>query len=166
LLFTSFEHTAFRLEVRRTYNPSYEDETLGNFLAGKPLDLSWMQEWLRMVQDAGAEGRLFARVRVVDLPMSDWNRYSYALAQHNIAAGEDIRYLARDQAAGLPDHDYWLFDSSKLVVMRFDAADRFTGGELVEDPTEIVKANYWRDAAWHKAVRRDDFEGEPPGKRA
>jgi Family of unknown function (DUF6879) len=154
--------------VRSRYNPSYEDETLSNFLAGKPLDLSWMQDWLRMVREAAAEGRLFARVRVVDLPMSDWNRYSYALAQHNIAAGEDIRYLARDQveAVELPGYDYWLFDSSKLVVMRFDEADRFTGGELAEDPTEIVKANYWRDAAWHKAVRRDDFEGEPPGKRA
>lgn len=156
------------MEVRSRYNPSYEDESLRNFLTGKPVDLSWMQGWLRMVQEATAEGRQYARVRVVDLPMSDWNRYSYALAQHNIAAGEDIRYLARDQAAAveLPDYDYWLFDSSKLVVMRFDESDRFIGGELVEDPNEIVKANYWRDAAWHKAVRRDDFAGEPSGKRA
>ena len=84
--------------MRSRYNPSYEDETLSNFLTGKPLDLSWMQDWLRMVREATAEGRRFARVRVVDLPMSDWNRYSYALAQHNITAGEDIRYLARDQA--------------------------------------------------------------------
>jgi hypothetical protein len=135
---------------------------------GKPGDLSWMQPWLRMVGEAKEDGRRFARVRVVDLPMSDWNRYSYVLAAHNIAAGEDIRYLARDQgsAAGLPDQDYWLFDSSKLVVMRFDEADRFIGGELVEDPAEVVRANYWRDAAWHTALRRDDFASEPPGTRA
>ena len=125
-----------------------------------------MQDWLRMVREATAEGQRFARVRVVDLPMSDWNRYSYALPEHNIAAGEDIRYLARGNAPGLPDYDYWLFDSSKLVVMRFDKTDRFIGGELVEDPAEIVQANYWRDAAWHKAVRRDDFAGEPSSQRA
>lgn len=127
-----------------------------------------MQPWLHMVREATAEGRQLARVRVVDLPMSDWNRYSYALAQHNIAAGEDIRYLARDQAPAikLPDYDYWLFDSSKLVRMRFDDSDRFIGGENIEDPSEIVKANYWRDAAWHKATRRDDFAGEPSGTRA
>lgn len=94
--------------------------------------------------------------------MSDWTRYSYALSAHNIAAGEDIRYIERSNAAGLPDHDYWLLDSSKLVVMRFDETDRFVGGELVEDPSEIVQANYWRDAAWHKAVRRDDFADESP----
>ena len=165
-LFTSFQHTAFRLEVRSRYNPSYEGETLRRFLAGEPIDLSWMQDWLRMVREATAEGQRFARVRVVDLPMSDWNRYSYVLAEHNIAAGEDIRYLARGNAPDLPDYDYWLFDSSKLVVMRFDETDRFIGGELAEDPAEIVQANYWRDAAWHKAVRRDDFAGEPSGKRA
>ena len=50
--------------------------------------------------------------------------------------------------------------------MRFDEADRFIGGELIEDPAEIVQANYWRDAAWHRAVRRDDFAGEPSGQRA
>ena len=119
-----------------------------------------------MIREATAEGKQFARVRVVDLPMSDWNRYSHALAEHNIAAGEDIRYMERRDAAGLPDSDYWLFDSSKLVVMRFDETDRFLGGQLVETPADIVQANYWRDAAWHKAVRRDDFASEPSGKRA
>ena len=69
--------------------------------------------------------------------------------------------VPRDQApAQLPDYDYWLFDSSRLIVMRFDDADRFVGGELVEDPSEVVRANYWRDAAWHRAVRRDDFATE------
>lgn len=119
-----------------------------------------------MVREATAEGKRFTRVRVVDLPLSDWNRYSYALAGHNIAAGEDIRYLARDEAdsLGLPDYDYWLFDSSRPVKMRFDETDRFIGGEVIENPAEIVKANYWRDAAWHKAVRRDDFARELPSR--
>lgn len=76
--------------------------------------------------------------------------------------GEDIRYLERDRAdaEGLPNHDYWLFDSRKLVWMHFDDTDRFLGGEVIENPTVIVKHNYWRDAAWHRAVRRDDFATE------
>ncbi len=151
--------------MRSGYNPSYEGESLRKFLKGEPDDLSWMQAWLRMVREATSEGRRYFRARVVDLPMSDWNRYSYALSAHNIAAGEDIRYIERSNAVGLPDHDYWLFDSSRLVIMRFDEADRFIGGELVEDPSEIIRHNYWRDAAWHKAVRRDDFAGELPVRR-
>ncbi len=112
-----------------------------------------------MLREATADGRRFARVRVVSLPLTDYSRFGVWCAQFTNGAGEDIRYLTRDQAdaAGLPNQDYWLFDSSKLVRMHFDDADRFLGGEHTEDPADIVQANYWRDAAWHKALRRDDF---------
>ena len=132
---------------------------MAKFLAGEPDDLPWMQSWLDMLREATAAGRRFARVRVVSLPLTDYSRFGVWCAQFTNAAGEDIRYLARDQAsaAGLPDDDYWLFDSRKLVRMHFDEQDRFLGGEVVENPRDIVQANYWRDAAWHKAVRRDDF---------
>lgn len=88
-------------------------------------------------------------------------------AQHNIAAGEDIRYLISEQAQelALPDHDYWLFDSRKLLRMQFDETDRFLGGEIIEDAAEIVQHNYWRDTAWHHAVRRDEFATEEPPRR-
>jgi hypothetical protein len=166
-LFDAFEHTAFRLEVRATYAPSYEEESFRRFLAGEPYELPWMDTWLSMVCAAAREGRRFMRVRVVGLPLGDYNRWSYVIAQHNITAGEDIRYLAQEQAAeiGLPNHDYWLFDSRKLLHMRFDDFDRFVGGELIENAAEIVQHNYWRDAALHHAVKRDDFATEEHPKR-
>lgn len=115
-----------------------------------------------MLREAAAAGRRFARVRVVSLPLTDYSRFGLWCSQFTNGAGEDIRYLVRDnaEAAGLPEHDYWLFDSSRLVRIHFDDQDRFLGGELVEDPAEIVQANYWRDAAWHMAVRRDDFANQ------
>jgi hypothetical protein len=132
---------------------------LAKFLAGQPDELPWMQSWLDMLRAATVAGRRFARVRVVTLPLTDYSRFGVWCAQFTGGAGEDIRYLTRDHAsaAGLPDQDYWLFDSRKLVRMHFDEHDRFLGGELVEDSAEIVQANHWRDAAWHQAVRRDDF---------
>jgi hypothetical protein len=148
------------LEVRSRYSPAYEGESLRKFLAGEPDDLPWMQDWLTMVRAASAAGKRFARVRIVDMPLSDYNRFSHALAQHNNAAGEDIRYMTRDQAADLPEHDFWLFDSRQLLVMTFDGDDRFIGGEVIEDAAVIVEHNYWRDAAWHRATRRDDFATE------
>lgn len=161
-MFEDFEHTAFRLEVRSSYAPAYEQESLRKFLAGEPDDLEWMQGWLQMVRQAAAAGRRFHRVRVVDIPMSDYNRFSHVLAQHNNDAGEDIRYLERSraQAAGLPEYDYWLFDSRQLALMRFGDDDRFLGTEVIDDAAEIVQHNYWRDAAWHYATRRDEFAAE------
>ncbi|MGH9929068.1 MAG: DUF6879 family protein, partial [Pyrinomonadaceae bacterium] len=41
----------------------------------------------------------------------------------------------------LPNHDYWLFDSKKLVRMHFDDANGFLGGEVIEDPAVIVLHN-------------------------
>ncbi|MGH3158401.1 MAG: DUF6879 family protein [Streptosporangiaceae bacterium] len=158
-LFHDFEHTAFRLEARDCYDTPYENESLARFLSGEADDLPWMQSWLDMLREAAAAGRRFARVRVVSLPLNDYSRFGVWCAQFTGGAGEDIRYLTREQAnaVGLPGQDYWLFDSRRLVRMHFDDADRFLGGELIEDPAEIVQANYWRDGAWHQAVRRDDF---------
>jgi hypothetical protein len=118
-----------------------------------------MQDWLSMIRVATAAGRRFTRVRVVSLPLTDYSRFGVWCAQFTNGAGEDIRYLGRRQAdvAGLPNHDYWLFDSRKLVRMHFDGDDGFLGGEIVEDAAEIVTHNYWRDAAWHHAQRREDF---------
>lgn len=159
-LFRTFEHTAFRLETRDLYKSANEVTALAQFTAGEPVDMGWFQNWLSMIREATAAGRQFSRVRVVTTPLTAYSRFGVFCSEHTNAAGEDIRYLRRDDASGLPDYDYWLFDSSKLVRMRFDDDENFLGGKLIEDPAEIVKHNYWRDAAWHLAVRRDDFATE------
>lgn len=112
-----------------------------------------------MVREATAAGRRFSRVRVVSLPLTDYARFAMWVGGHTRAAGDDIRYLARDQAdeAELPRHDFWLFDSRKLVMMNFSDDDRFLGGEVIDEPAAIVRHNYWRDAARHHAVPGDEF---------
>ncbi len=159
-LFRSFEHTAYRLEARDYYYSPNEATAFAQFTAGEPVDMGWFQNWLAMIRAATAEGRVFRRVRVVSLPLTDYSRFGLFCSQYTNAAGEDIRYLARDRAEGLPQHDYWLFDSRQLVRMHFDEQEHFLGGEVIDDPAEVVQHNYWRDAAWHRAVRRDDFATE------
>jgi hypothetical protein len=135
-------------------------EALRQFVAGEPVDLAWFDGWLTMIRAATAEGRHFTRVRVVSMPLTDYSRFGVFCSEHTNAAGEDIRYLRRDDATGLPDYDYWLFDSRVLVRMHFDRDENFLGGERIEDAAVIVRHNYWRDAAWHRAVRRDDFAAQ------
>jgi hypothetical protein len=127
-------------------------------LAGEP-DASYHENWLNMVREATAEGRLFSRVRVVSFPLTSYTRFAMWVAGYTREAGDDIRYLTRDQAdtARLPKHDFWLFDSSRLVIMHFSEDDRFIGAEVIEDPSVIVEHNYWRDAARHHAIIPDEF---------
>ncbi|MEV4049598.1 DUF6879 family protein [Amycolatopsis sp. NPDC049688] len=156
-LFRTFEHTAFRLETRDQYKSANEAEALRQFVAGEPIDMGWFSNWLSMIREATQEGRRFSRVRVVSTPLTDYSRFGIFCSEYTNAAGEDIRYLTRDQAGELPDYDFWLFDSRKLVKMLFDDEENFLGAEVIDDPSVIVNHNYWRDAAWHKAVRRDNF---------
>lgn len=123
-------------------------------------DMVWLEPWLATVRTRAAEGRTVRRVRVVSLPLSDYNRFGLWTAQFNNQAGEDIRYLGRDEAGDLPGYDYWLFDSRTAARMHFDADDVATSPELVQDPTTVVDLNYQRDAAWHRAQTRDDFAAE------
>lgn len=110
-----------------------------------------------MVRRAAAEGRRFSRVRAVSLPLTDYIRFGMWVAGYTREAGDDIRYVTRGQVVGLPDYDYWLFDSCRLLKMCFTDDDRFIGAEVVDDPAEIVQHNYWRDAAQHHAIERDEF---------
>ena len=127
--------------------------------------MSWFGNWLSMIRAATAEGRRFSRVRVVSMPMTDYSRFGVFCSRYTNEAGDKIRYLTREQAADLPDYDYWLFDSRLLVRLHFDDRENFLGGEVVEDPAAIVQHGYWRDAAWHHAVRRDDFASEQNERR-
>jgi hypothetical protein len=153
-LFQTFEHTAYRLEVRESY---YEKEQLGQYVAGKQVDLSYMDSWLKLIASLRADGKRIERVRVVSQPFSDYTRYGLWLCQYNTRAGEDIRYLLRDNAAGLPNHDYWLFDSCRLYVVRFTDTDELLGAEPITDPATVVQHGYWQDAAWHHAVLYREF---------
>ncbi|MGI5127542.1 DUF6879 family protein [Pseudonocardia sp. CA-107938] len=157
--FDEFEHTAFRLEVRDRYNEPEEQADFQRFLAGEPVRLDWRQDWLTMIRNGVRAGKTFRRVRVVSEPLTDYSRFGVMFAGQSNAAGDDIRYLGRGEAEalGLPNHDYWLFDSHILVKLHFGDDDLLLDGEVVTDPKEIVDANRWRDIAWHHAWLRETF---------
>lgn len=159
-LFSSFEHTAFRLEPRDRYNSPGEHEPLRRFLAGEPDDLAWNQAWLDLMAEHAAHGRIVHRVRVVSVPLSEYSRFGLWCARFAVEAGEEIRYLDRAQAAGLPDFDYWLFDSKRVARLHFDDDDQLLGAEIITDPAVVVELSAARDDAWHRSILRDQFESD------
>ena len=148
-----YRHLAFRLETRERYNEAEEVEPLRRFLTGEP-DYGWNEDWVGMLRRRAADGQRLERVRVVSEPHSDYTRFGLDLASVNVPAGEDIRYLPRHRAAGLdlPEHDFWLIDSTRLAILRFGEDDQMLGAEVHEDPAIVVKHCYYRDVAWHYAV--------------
>jgi hypothetical protein len=156
-----FEHTAFRLETRERYVDDEEHEPLRRFLSGEPPDDEWFMDWYDVIAGFAASGKRIERVRVVSEPPSDYTRFGIDLARRlNVPAGEDIRYLPRPrvETLGLPDEDFWLLDSSRLLSLHFDG-DLLLGAELITDPAAVVQRARWRDAAWHYAVPVGEYAG-------
>ena len=160
-LFWKFEHTVFQYETRESYAGVADDaEFFRQFLAGRPPEVSPWEFWYQNVRAQTAVGKRFVRVRVVSEPWSDYTRFGLWSGRDTVAAGEDIRYLSRNQAVtlGLPEHDYRMLDSKVLVLMHYDDTTHdIARREVVDDPATIVQHNYWRDAAWHYAVPLDEY---------
>ncbi|MEV7090470.1 DUF6879 family protein [Streptomyces sp. NPDC093085] len=158
-LFREFRHTAWRLETRRGYASDRGTLKWERWRAGEDIARDAANAWRKNVAEQTADGKRFERVRLVDDPPTEGQRYLLASAPGNLAAGEDIRNLSRAQAESLrlPEHDFWLFDSKVVARFAFDHDDTTLGVYLTEDPTEVLAACQARDAAWHHAVPAAEF---------
>ena len=162
-LFTSFEHTAYRLETLQRYDVAHERESFAAFLAGHPVSRESKSEWVGVITDAVQAGKTMRRVHVVTEPLTDYLRFEMASYRWNWEAGEDIRILPVTEWPDLPRRDYWLFDSRDLWAMEYDDDGRFLHAEQVDDAAEVVRSNYWRDKALSLAMPYPDYMRSRPG---
>ncbi|MEO3803284.1 DUF6879 family protein [Nonomuraea sp. B1E8] len=158
-LILSFRHTAFRLELRDRYNEPSEADTVRRFAETGSVDASFLETWTDTIRERTDQGQRMQRLRVVSEPHSTYTRFGLVLAAHNVQAGEDILYLPRHKAAGLdlPGHDFWLIDSTTLLILRFGDDDVLLGADHVTDPAVVVKHCYYRDVAQHYAVPWQEY---------
>ncbi|APS20327.1 hypothetical protein TK78_16240 [Streptomyces sp. Tue 6075] len=158
-LFREFRHTAFRLETRRGYASDRNSPKWARWKSGADIATEPDNAWRENVRAQTAEGKRFERVRLVDQPLTEGQEFLLDSGLGNVAAGEDIRNLPRTQAdrLGLPDHDFWLFDSRLVARFVFDEDDTTLGVVVSEDPAEVALACQARDVAWHHATRTADF---------
>ena len=161
-LFRRFDHTAFRLEVRRSYGIVEEDEPYQRFLAGEDPGLDWFQTWLTLMRQVTSAGKRVERVRLIDEPPSDYLRFELWGTPYNLDAGEDIRYLSHEagEKLDLPSYDYWLFDNRLVARVEFAADDQFLGATLSDDPEDVLRHAHYRDAAWHHAITFSRYRQE------
>lgn len=166
-LFAGFERTARRLEVRDRYDVESERPYLARWHDGMQEDREHVDSrrpWLDQVRRNVAHGRTYQRVRVVSDPLSEYVRYALRGTRQTVESGEDISYLDRKDADSLdlPDHDFWLFDGTLLVLMPFTSDDRPLGGLLVRDGDTVAQHRAWLDVAVRHSTPYADFLGEDP----
>ncbi|SNY72790.1 DUF6879 family protein [Paractinoplanes atraurantiacus] len=154
--FETFQLSAWRWEQQPVYEITDEHASIEAFLAGRPSDPMkdpYLSPWMHQVAEQTAAGKPIGRVRVLEEPPTDYQRWELWLDAWNTAAGEKIQYLTRTQARGLAerapfgDTDWWLFDSARVVIMHFDSDGRRIKVELTDDPEDVAAASaFQRDA--------------------
>jgi hypothetical protein len=160
-----FEHSAWRWEQQPAYYIGYEHEQFDKFLAGEPEPPTAnreLGEWMAQVSRQVSEGKTVGRVRVVQTPLTDYQRWMRWMDRWNRKAGENIQYLTRQAAeiAGIipqvGPHDWWLFDDQRLMVMHHDEQGMPVRYELFDDEPEVEQAIRWRTLAVDAATREAD----------
>lgn len=152
-----YSRTAFRLEMQPAYWVAGERAPFAQWLAGDRTPLPELRGlsggWYEQVRRQVVEGKRMERVRIHDDPPNDYQRWLRWGGQWNIAAGERIDYLTRDEAVKiglLPDagpRDWWLFDDSRLMILTHDGQGRRIHTELVTDDDALARARAWWDLA-------------------
>jgi hypothetical protein len=151
-----FDRAMFRLELQHEYREPIEAETVARFRAGDrqiPTELAFMRDWYAHIRASTRQGKLVERVRVHDEPATVYQRWERWIGGWNIAAGERIRYLTREQAHAiglLPAAgatDWWLIDDTRVILMHFDDVGHRIRTELTTDPVTLRQACAWRDLA-------------------
>jgi hypothetical protein len=128
-LLQNFRLSAFRLETLARYTVPQEEEWFAEWRrTGRVPELTPDNDsWLRMVRDHCAAGKKMQRVRVVSSPLTDYERFELALFPPSAVAGEEIRVIQRTFVVRTAD--FWLFDESTAVMLRYDDTGRFQGIE-------------------------------------
>lgn len=154
--FTDFEHTAWRLESRRQYATDLDSQRFAQFRETGVLPERPGHPWVENVHRQLALGKTFGRVRIVDEPLTDNQRF---LLASSLESPEDIRVLPRSKAKelDLPDEDVWVFDSRIIARLVFDEEDRTLGVVVTEEAAEVLRVCQIRDAARHFAVPARQF---------
>ncbi|WP_405824571.1 hypothetical protein OG241_45930 [Streptomyces sp. NBC_01390] len=165
-LFEIFEHSAWRLETRRRYASDEATDTYTQFAAtGR---VTWdMDSWYcNTIRTQVAAGKSVGRVRVVDNPPTDGQRYLMINAERNAQLGENMCNVWREDAErlNLGDQDFWIFDSRLVAVLNFTDDDQLTDIELITEPGEVVRHSMLRDAAVHHAIPYERFAALLPAK--
>jgi len=137
-LFDDFKEESFRLEALSQYNMG-DLKRVSQFMAGDYLPTA-PYPGVKFTRDMVTPDRRTSLVRLLSEPLSAHERYCVEwVYPHHADAGREIMLLPASElskeAAALGD--YWLFDQSSVVQMRYDDTGVVLERNIVTDPDVV-----------------------------
>jgi len=152
--------SAVHLEIRDTYTPA--DPWFQAWLSGdrEAFERQQTRPWLDLIREVTGFGVQVRRARVISEPVTDYIRFEHATTGSNVAAGENVRWLARHLATGLllPANDYWVFDGQRAQFNYFSGPGEFLDTRLCDDPVIIKHCAAAFEAVWERAIPHQEYQ--------
>ncbi|MBH0781342.1 DUF6879 family protein [Nocardia bovistercoris] len=159
-LLTTFDRESVHLESRDAYGTAVELPHMAQWAAGEPDDLEWLAGWCATLRDHVNAGRSVRRARIVSEPLSDYQRWSHAIAGPMVDAGEDIRWVPRRlvSSVAIPGNDFYLFDDRLVVFLHYAGNGLGTDKVTSTDPDDIQRCRTAFEAVWTLAIPHREYK--------
>jgi hypothetical protein len=164
-LLSRVRRSAYHFERQRHY--AAESAVFARWRAGDdqpPVGEPGFERWFGLVGERVRAGARFERVRVIDEPPTDYQRFEAWCGRWNIEAGEILRSLSRSQAEDLGighGPDWWLLDDEALIITDFDPQGQPVASRLVEDQEDLDQAR----RLWLAVLEHATVDAAVPGRR-
>lgn len=149
-LFDGASRSVVRVETLPTYDVGGDEaESLAAWRAGRPRPERSVRtnRYLQRVAAAVARGVVWERLRVIDSPPSDYQRWELLAYQESQAVGETVMLAERiDVPAGVEGEDVWIVDDH-AVALDYDLRGRFLGNHAIDLEDSLAVAAEVRAAA-------------------
>ena len=162
-LFANYRSEAFRLETLPVYNVQSEREAVSHFKkTGQIIRDDSLIDYLNEAGDKIKQGARHVRVRVIDDPLPDYQRFEIKAGYEPLAQkGGEIFGIARadfnDLISGENLGDFWLFDQAYLLLMHYDESGDIRNRQIVTDVDIVENYKLWRDRLLNAAYGFADF---------
>jgi len=161
-LIASFRREALHLEMRDVYAAA-DHSRFRRWLAGEELDpqeeADWWRPWQEIMSRHREAGRTLRRLRVISEPVTEYIKFEFLDASELVRAGEDVRWLPRQNASTLllPGNDLWSFDAETVVFTYLSGDGAVQGYELTTEPGLVGQVLRAVEAAWSVAVPHGEY---------
>lgn len=159
-LFTSFERSAFRLQLLPEYTVESERPEYARFLAGEALPQRNQVPWLDTMRHQVDVGRTWTNIHLLPATLTPYLRYLLDWWYvYQDRAGASIGFLSQRYATpiqALAMRDFWLFDDALLLVLHYDSRGRFLGAVEVSSDAALSAAGRARNFAVANATSLRD----------
>jgi hypothetical protein len=149
--FTDFESSATRIETLPVYDVPHEKRDFAYYLTGAPLPPGRNAEWADNIRQCVASGKYMGRIRIIDQLLNPYLQFEidwYYVV--NGAAGEDIRFIFREDVPDVSYTDTWLFDDETVLDLSYTKEGVLLYVNNNDHPERLEQAR----TAWHAFFER------------